>query len=125
MDIQVLVDGGSSDNFLQPCIAKFLKLPVEEAPMFRVIVSNGNIMKAKGIVKNLVVNMQGHTIQLPVYLLPILGADLILSASWLATLKTHLADYDALQLKFFQQGKLITLQGDPRLIPTAAQFNHI
>ncbi|KAI5405361.1 hypothetical protein KIW84_052223 [Lathyrus oleraceus] len=27
--VQVLIDGGSSDNFLQPRIAKFLKLPIE------------------------------------------------------------------------------------------------
>jgi hypothetical protein len=26
--VQVLIDGGSSDNFLQPRIAKFLKLPI-------------------------------------------------------------------------------------------------
>lgn len=57
LDIQVLIDRGSSDNLLWPCIAKFLKLPIEEAPMFQVIVGNGNIMKDEQIVKNLAVNM--------------------------------------------------------------------
>ena len=43
----------------------------------------------------------------------------------MATLKTHLIDYDALQIKFFQQGKLITLQGEPGLLPLEVQFYHI
>lgn len=30
--LQILIDGGSSDNFLQPRIAQFLKLPIEPAP---------------------------------------------------------------------------------------------
>jgi len=31
LPVTVLIDGGSSDNFLQPRVAKFLKLPVEPA----------------------------------------------------------------------------------------------
>ncbi|RHN40979.1 hypothetical protein MtrunA17_Chr8g0361011 [Medicago truncatula] len=38
IDVQVLVDGGSSDNFLQPRIAEFLKLPIEPGPCFKVLV---------------------------------------------------------------------------------------
>ena len=32
--VQILIDNGSSDNFLQPRIAKCLKLPIEIAPKF-------------------------------------------------------------------------------------------
>ncbi|KAJ1438252.1 Retrotransposon gag domain [Sesbania bispinosa] len=38
--VKVLVDGGSSDNFLQPRVANFLKLPVEPAPSFKVMVGD-------------------------------------------------------------------------------------
>ena len=34
MAVQILLDSGSSDNFLQPRIAKCLKLPIEIAPKF-------------------------------------------------------------------------------------------
>lgn len=37
MLVKVLIDGGSSDNFLQPIVAKFLKLPIEQAPIFNQI----------------------------------------------------------------------------------------
>ena len=39
--IQVMIDGGSSDNFLQPRLAKFLQLEVEQSPKLRVMVGNG------------------------------------------------------------------------------------
>jgi len=35
MVIQILLDSGSSDNFLQPGIANYLKLLVEDAPNFQ------------------------------------------------------------------------------------------
>jgi len=46
LPMTVLIDGGSSDNFLQPRVAKFLKLPVEPATQFRVMVGNGNYLTA-------------------------------------------------------------------------------
>ncbi|XP_014489586.1 uncharacterized protein LOC106752417 [Vigna radiata var. radiata] len=81
LPISVLIDGGSSDNFLQPRIAKFLKLPVEPALTFKVMVGNGNYMTADGLIQNLTIQAQGNTFQFPVYILPISGADLILGAS--------------------------------------------
>jgi len=37
LPVTVLIDGGSFDNFLQPRVAKFLKLHVEPTTQFRVI----------------------------------------------------------------------------------------
>lgn len=96
MLVKVLIDGGSSDNFLQPIVAKFLKLPIEQAPMFRVMVGNGNYMESKVLIQNLTLQAQGNIFTLPVFLLPTSGADLILGASWLKTIGPHLADYETL-----------------------------
>nr|KYP32740.1 Retrotransposable element Tf2 [Cajanus cajan] len=41
MKVHVLLDSGSSDNFLQPRLAHFLKLPIEPIPNFQVLVGNG------------------------------------------------------------------------------------
>lgn len=112
LPVIVLIDGGSSDSFLHPCIAKFLKLPVEPATKFKVMVGNGNYMTAEGLVKKLRVQAQGNVFHLPVFLLPIFGADLILGASWLKTIGPHIADYEHLQLKFLLDGKFTTLQGE-------------
>ena len=62
---------------------------------------------------------------LPVFLLPILGANLILGASWLKTMGPHLADYESLQIKFLHDGKYITFQGDRDMVANSAQLHHI
>jgi len=36
--VQILMDNGSSDNFIQPRIAHFLKLPIEPASQFKILV---------------------------------------------------------------------------------------
>lgn len=123
--LQILLDSGSSDNFLQPRLAQFLRLPIEPTPNFRVLVGNGNSLTAEGYISNLVVQIQGNSLQLPVYLLPIAGADLVLGAAWLATLGPHIADYSALSLKFYLGNTFVTLWGDNQGIPSPAQYHHI
>ncbi|RDX64595.1 Retrovirus-related Pol polyprotein from transposon 17.6, partial [Mucuna pruriens] len=105
ISVQILVD----DNFLQPRVEQFLNLPIEPAFLFKVLVGNDHSMAAEGLIQNLNVSVQGHELQLPVYLLPISGADLILGATWLATLGPHMANYSALSLKFYHEGKFIKL----------------
>jgi hypothetical protein len=80
INVQILIDGGSSDNFLQPRIAKFLRLPVEPGPVFKVLVGNGDIMNAEGVIHKLPLEVLGHKLEVPVYLLPVAGADVILGA---------------------------------------------
>ena len=82
-------------------------------------------MSAEGLVKQLKVQAQGNIFQLPVFLLPISGADIILGASWLKTISSHIVDYDALQLKFLWKGKFTTLQGDYELVPEQALLHCI
>jgi hypothetical protein len=101
IEVQVLVDGGSSDTYLQPRIAQFLKVPIEPTPKFQVLVGNGASLTVEGIVRQLHIQVQGHELTVPAYLLHVAGADLILgSLSWLATFGPHIADYANLTLKF-------------------------
>lgn len=108
-NVQMLVDGGNSDNFLQPRIAQFLNMPVEPATAFKVLVGNGQSMTADGLIKKLTIQVQGYELHVPVYLLPAAGADLVLGTAWLATLGPHVADYAGLCIKFYHEGKFITL----------------
>lgn len=78
-----------------------------------------------GYIAELAVIVQGHTLQLPVYLLPITGADLVLGAPWLKTLGPHIADYNALSIKFYLKDTFVTLFGDKHKGPSSAQFHHI
>ena len=106
--MQILVDGGSSYNFIQPRIAKFLKLPVQPAPGFKVLVGNGQYLTAEGVITELPVLIQGHKLTIPVYLLPVAGTYLILGTTWLATLGPHVANYADMTIKFIHHGKFVT-----------------
>lgn len=122
--VKILVDGGSSDNFIQPGVVQVLKLPMELVPNLRVLVGNGQILSAEGIIQQSPLQIQGQEVKVPVYLLQILGANISLGSTWLATLGPHVDDYVALTLKFFQNGQFITLQGDTNMEVSRAQFNH-
>ena len=123
--VQVLLDSGSSNNFLQPSIAHCLKLAIEPTSKFQVLVGNGNSLIVEGMVREVEVQIQGHSLKLPVYLLPVSGTDVVLGAAWLATLGSHIADYSDLTLKFLVDGNFVTLHGDKPKLPALAQYNHL
>lgn len=106
----MLLDGNSDDNFLQPRVAKFLKLPVLPIPSFKVLVGNGNALQVEGLINNLLVTIQNTVLHVDVYLLPVIGANLILGTSWLGTLGPHIADYQKLSIQFVLDNQLITLK---------------
>jgi len=51
-----------------------LKLVIEPTSRFQVLVGNGKPI-VEGIVREVEVQIQGHSLKLPVYLLPVSGAD--------------------------------------------------
>ena len=108
-EMQILVDSGSSNNFIQPRIATFLQLPVYSTTKFRVVVGNGDLLTWEGQGKHTPMNIQGHTLQISAYILPIATAELVLGTQWLATLDTHLVNYNRRFITFFEDGALVTL----------------
>ncbi|XP_016182574.1 uncharacterized protein LOC107624629 [Arachis ipaensis] len=126
LEVQVLIDGGSSDSFIQPRIAKFLNLPVEPCLGFKVVVGDFDVLTVEGCISKIDIHVQGCKITIPeVYVLHVAGGDMVIGTTWLETLKTHIVDYDSSFLRFLHQGKFVTIRGDKTLAPAQAQFHHI
>ncbi|KAF7835758.1 retrotransposon-related protein [Senna tora] len=125
MEIQVLLDWGSLDNFIQPRLVRSLKLAVEPVTLFKVLVGNGHVLTGFSMVWQIPMVIQGHDITISAHVLEVTRADVILGAQWLATLGPLIADYSATTIKFYCAGKFITLQGEPKPIAKMAQFNHL
>ncbi|XP_072062290.1 uncharacterized protein [Arachis hypogaea] len=126
VEIQALIDGGSSHSFIQPRIAQFLNLPVQPAPGFRVMVGNFDMMTVEGCIPTLEVTMQCIKVDIPkVYVLHVAGGDLVIGTTWLKTLKAHIVDYDSSFIRFLHDGKFVTVFGDKSHMPAPAQFHHI
>jgi len=125
MKVQILLDSGSSNNFLYPRLTHCFKLPVETIPNLQVLVGNDKSLFAKGFVKELEVKIQGHSLKLPMYLFLITEANLVIRAAWLATVGPHFFYYSKLTLKFYLNNQFITLHGEQSKLPRPAQFTHL
>lgn len=111
--ITILLDGGSDDTFIQPRVVKFFHMDVLPTLPLKVLVGNGQTLKVEGKIPELVVQVQGYTLLVPAYVLPIAGADLILGASWLAKLGPHVVDYEKKIIKFYHNNQFMVLKGEP------------
>ncbi|KAL9670928.1 hypothetical protein QQ045_008491 [Rhodiola kirilowii] len=84
MNLTVLVDSGSTHNFVQTRIAKHLQLPIEPTANLNVTVGNGEALRCNGACANVPLQMGDHMFEVDLYLLPIFGAEVVLGANWLA-----------------------------------------
>ena len=89
------------------------------------MVGDGTFLHIVGQICDIPLHIQSHLITFLAYILPISNADIILGASWLATLGPHIADYQTSTIKFYVGDHFITLQGDQVTYPTYAQFHHL
>lgn len=105
-------------------MAQHLNLAIEPTKNVRVMVGDGNPMKGEGRIRSIVAQVQGHDIQFPAYVLPVAGSDIVLGASWLATLGPHVANYAVGEsyIKFYNQGKFITLKGTNLVTITPTEY---
>jgi len=84
MEIQALIDGVSSDSFIQLRIANFLNIPMQPTLGFRVMLGNFELMTIEGYIPSLEVMMQGYKVQIPkVYVVNVVGGDLVIGTTWL------------------------------------------
>lgn len=89
--VQVLLDGGSDHNFVQPQVAKFLNMVVDE--ISPVMVGSGQRLRCSGVVKSVPLTVNGCDLCLDLYVLPFQGFDIVLGVSWLSTLGPVLTNY--------------------------------
>lgn len=123
--VQVLLDGGSSDTFIQPRLVKSLKIPVEPAPPFKVLVGNDHYLQGNSKVRDVDLDIQGNRIRISAHVLPVTGSDIVLGATWLATLGPNIADYRAGSIKFYAQDRFITLVGEKGTKAQEAEYHHL
>ncbi|KAH0737522.1 hypothetical protein KY290_036227 [Solanum tuberosum] len=110
---QVLLDDGSTHNFITSRVAKSLKLPIESSVKFSVLVGNGHSLPCLGVIRDLSITIQGHTFSTDFFVIDLHGSDLVLGVIWLATLGPIMTDYAQRLFQFKFHGKLVSWSGDP------------
>lgn len=122
-EVSVLIDSGSSHNILQSRVASFLNISTTPIETVKVMVGNGALFECNGFCPEIPLVIQSYTFQVPFYLFPIQGADVVLGVQWLQFVGPFVADFSIPSMQFHHQGSLITLQGDSSPPLTLASFH--
>jgi len=110
--VSILIDGGSTHNFVHHRVVMSVGLTMTMTSPLRVTVGNGDELQCQQMCSNVEVTIQQHPFIIDFHVLPICGADLVLGVQWLKTLGPVLTDYTTLTMKFMAAGHLVELHGE-------------
>ncbi|KAF3773793.1 hypothetical protein EJ110_NYTH54612, partial [Nymphaea thermarum] len=118
----VLLDTGSTHNFLNSNLAHIVEGKITPQSSFNVLVGNGEKMVCNKVCKGVSLEMQKTPFTIDLYLLPIGGVDLVLGIQWMKPLKRTLLDWENMTLTFPKEGGgEITLEAiNPNVDPKPA-----
>ncbi|CAL1394368.1 unnamed protein product [Linum trigynum] len=111
VDAVVLVDSGSTHNFVTEKKAEEMRLPLEPITPFVVKVANGKPLICRSKCDDVTLLVQGSTITVSLFILPIRGLDMVLGVQWLEDLGPVTCDWKTLCMKFKWRDKDYCLQG--------------
>nr|GMC90855.1 Transposon Ty3-G Gag-Pol polyprotein [Ipomoea batatas] len=123
--IQILVDGGSTHNFIQPSVAEKLHLPTTTIEKFNVYIRNGDSLHCRVRCPQVPIQMQGTIFPIDLFVLPIQGPDVVLGVQWLQQLGKITHDYAQLSMEFLWNGQPICLKGDHARSLQQITFNQL
>jgi hypothetical protein len=109
--VMMLVDTGSTHNFLSSGMARKLGLQARVAASFEVAVANGERIHSEGRCVGAQVCINDAEFFLEFFLLPMEGCEAVLGAQWLRMLGQIMWDFANLYMKFTWKGKDMELWG--------------
>lgn len=109
--IYVLIDSGSTHNFIDVKIANLLGCKIQGAGKARVSVADGTKINICGRVEKFKWNFQGHQFMTDFMVIPLEGHDVVLGVQWLAMLGPITWDFQQLTMQFKWRQKKVMLNG--------------
>lgn len=109
--LYILIDSGSTHNFMDPGMAKKLGCKVLPPRMKRVAVADGGKLSVEGRVEMFQWNFQNSSFAQDVMILPLGNCDMVLGVQWLSTLGPITWDFLKLEMQFRLNNKRVALHG--------------
>jgi hypothetical protein len=100
-EVVVLIDSGSTHNFMSTHMADLLRLPVIPTEAFTIWVANGARLQCQGKFKKEQVLLQGIPFSLTLYSLPLASLDVVLGVQWLEMLGFVICNWRNLTMNFY------------------------
>jgi hypothetical protein len=107
----MLIDGGSTHNFIDQAIATRFGLLIVRDRKLQVVVANRERVECAGHCQGIRLSIQVITITTDYYVLPVAACQVVLGMQWLETLGPVETDYKQLTITFRIDGVRHTLQG--------------
>ena len=109
--IVVLIDSGSTNNFLNEKVASTLWLLVVPTKSFTFHVANGERLTCQGRYGKVLIDLQAIQFSLTFYSLPLTGLDMVLEIQWLEILGSVVCNRKHLTMDFNWDNQARRLQG--------------
>ncbi|KAF7828429.1 Ty3/gypsy retrotransposon protein [Senna tora] len=113
--VKVLIDNGSTHNFIKTGVAAKLKLPVQAIKPFKVQTGNGAFLECTHKCVDFKLLIQDHVFLVDLCVLDIKGADIVLGVQWLAEFGDITTNHKALTISFRRGDEDVRLQGEALL----------
>ncbi|PKI68034.1 hypothetical protein CRG98_011630 [Punica granatum] len=110
--LHILVDSGSTHNFLNENVRNKVGWPAESITPVKVSVVNGHELLCDKMCREFQWRMQGQDYRADMFLLALDSYDMVLGVQWLSTLGGIIWNFKELQMKFQVRGKEKMLKGD-------------
>nr|ABD78322.1 polyprotein [Primula vulgaris] len=109
--VSILVDSGSTHNFIDPKWVPLLKLSNVQSDIMEVKIANGDKIKSSGTCEKVKLLIQENQFEVDFLLLPLVGYDLVLGVHWLSQLGVINCDFKNLTMTFTHGNKKVCLKG--------------
>jgi hypothetical protein len=107
----ILVDNGSTHNFIYHCISQETHFYIHAINNFQIMIANGGSMKCRGCCENVCLQIGDYHLKSHMFAIYMGGCDIVLGANWLRNLGPILMDFKELTMQFDQEGHQYKFQG--------------
>ncbi|XP_061351194.1 uncharacterized protein LOC133296260 [Gastrolobium bilobum] len=110
--VYIMVDSGSTHNFIRRQLAGELGLPIVRAKKLRVFLGNVECLVTERKCLSVPIDLQGHQFLIDFWVLDLVDLSVILGMPWLQQLGRVTHDYMDLSMEFQWQGQQLILKGN-------------
>ena len=109
--VTILIDSGSTHNFINKKLATCLNCFIYPAPEFQVLIADGGTVSCSGKFHIIKLSMGDYQLDTPMYAISMGVANIVLGVQWLTTLGTIEMNFQELFMQFQSQAKVVELRG--------------
>ncbi|GJW93030.1 ty3-gypsy retrotransposon protein [Tanacetum coccineum] len=113
--VHILIDNGSTHNFVRPGVVERMHLPLQATKVFKVYIGSGESLLCESVCSQVTLHMQSLDMEVDLYVLPMQGPNVVLGIQWLQKLGKVTHDYAQQVMEFTLSGAKYTLKGDESL----------